>query len=232
MNRKRQEGTRHTAKRARAGIGFLTTGEGALFIETAKAHPPRHHALFITAFNTGARQGELIALQYGDIDWKGNFIEIKRSMWDRITVTPKSGKSRRVDKSDSLAAVLTAHRKAIAEESLRAGRRMPEWVFPSTEGSPLDPANVRKVFGAVLRKAGLRQVRFHDTRHCFASWLIGAGESLTYVRDQLGHHSIQITVDTYGHLVPGSNREAVNRLSEIFGSHVDPITKMGLAEIG
>jgi integrase len=49
-------------------------------------------------------------------------------------------------------------------------------------------------------------------RHSYATWLIQNKESLAYVRDQLGHHSIQITVDLYGHLVPGENREAVNRL--------------------
>ena len=51
-------------------------------------------------------------------------------------------------------------------------------------------------------------------RHSFASWLIANGESLAYVKDQMGHHSIQITVDTYGHLVPGANRQAVNRLDD------------------
>ena len=54
---------------------------------------------------------------------------------------------------------------------------------------------------------------FHDLRHTFASLLIGAGDSLAYVKEQLGHHSIQITVDTYGHLILGANREAVNRLA-------------------
>jgi integrase len=49
-------------------------------------------------------------------------------------------------------------------------------------------------------------------RHTFASLLIQQGESLAYVRDQLGHHSIQMTVDVYGHLVPGGNRQAVDKL--------------------
>jgi integrase len=64
----------------------------------------------------------------------------------------------------------------------------------------------------LLAKAGLRQVRIHDLRHTFASLLIQQGESLAYVKDQLGHHSIRITVDTYGHLVPGGNRQAVDKL--------------------
>ena len=63
-----------------------------------------------------------------------------------------------------------------------------------------------------LEKAGLRRIRFHDLRHTFASLLIQNGESLAYVKDQLGHSSIKMTVDVYGHLVPGANRQAVNRL--------------------
>ncbi|MCD6269842.1 MAG: tyrosine-type recombinase/integrase [Deltaproteobacteria bacterium] len=56
------------------------------------------------------------------------------------------------------------------------------------------------------------QLRFHDIRHTFASLLLTNGESLAYVKEQLGHSSIQMTVDIYGHLIPGSNRKAVNRL--------------------
>ncbi len=60
-----------------------------------------------------------------------------------------------------------------------------------------------------------RRICFHDLRHSFASWLIGNDESLVYVKEQLGHHSIQITVDTYGHLIPGANRKAVNALDDL-----------------
>jgi integrase len=60
-------------------------------------------------------------------------------------------------------------------------------------------------------------------RHTFASLLISQGESLAYVRDQLGHHSIQITVDTYGHLVPGGNRQAVDRLDEVVIKAPEPV---------
>jgi integrase len=65
-----------------------------------------------------------------------------------------------------------------------------------------------------LAKSGLRRIRFHDLRHTFASRLIQNGESLVYVKEQMGHHSIQVTVDIYGNLVPGVNRPAVNRLDE------------------
>lgn len=72
----------------------------------------------------------------------------------------------------------------------------------------------RRVFWTALAKAGLRRIRIHDLRHIFASILIQNGESLVYVKEQMGHHSIQITVDTYGHLVPGANRQAVDRLDD------------------
>src|SRR3954452_7522861 len=67
---------------------------------------------------------------------------------------------------------------------------------------------------SILEKAELRRVRFHDLRHTFASLLIQQGESLAYVRDQFGHKSVQITVDVYGHLVPGGNRGPVDRLDD------------------
>jgi len=63
-----------------------------------------------------------------------------------------------------------------------------------------------------LEKAGLRRFRFHDLRHTFGSLLIQDGASLAYVKEQMGHSSIQITVDTYGHLIPGADIAWVDRL--------------------
>ncbi len=60
--------------------------------------------------------------------------------------------------------------------------------------------------------AGTREIRLHDIRHTYASLLLSNGESPVYVKEQLGHSSIQITVDIYGHIIPNSNRDAVNRL--------------------
>lgn len=86
-------------------------------------------------------------------------------------------------------------------------------VFLTVQGKPVDGDNLRsRVFYPLLERAGLRRVRLHDLRHTFASLLIQQGESLAYVREQLGHSSIQVTVDVYGHLIPGANRAAVDRL--------------------
>jgi integrase len=65
-----------------------------------------------------------------------------------------------------------------------------------------------------LHGTELRKVRIHDLRHTYASLLIQAGESLAYIRDQMGHHSIKVTVDIYGHLAPGGNKEAVDKLDD------------------
>jgi hypothetical protein len=77
----------------------------------------------------------------------------------------------------------------------------------------LHPHNLRdRVFYGLLIKAKLRKVRFHDLRHTFASLLLQNGESPVYVKEQMGHSSIQVTVDLYGHLIPGGNKQAVDRL--------------------
>jgi len=195
-------------------IDFLTPKEGRALLDAARAHYPRAFPLLLMAMRTGLRQGEIIALQWGDIDWKGKFFEVRRSNYMGNLTTPKSGKGRRVDMSDQLAAALTDHKRIIAAEALKAGRAFPAWVFPSHEGTPLESGNVRRSLSLCLKKAGMRHLRFHDLRHSFASYLIANGESLAYVRDQMGHASIQITVDTYGHLIPGANRQAVNRLDD------------------
>ena len=82
-------------------------------------------------------------------------------------------------------------------------------------GTQVDPSNLRKLFNRLLTDSKMRRVRFHDLRHTFASLLLQNGESLAYVKDQMGHSSIQVTVDIYGHLVPGGNRQAVDRLDDV-----------------
>jgi integrase len=72
----------------------------------------------------------------------------------------------------------------------------------------------KRIFDKALEKAGLRKIRIHDLRHTYASLLIQGGESLPYVRDQLGHHSIKVTVDIYGHLAPEGNKQAVDKLDD------------------
>jgi Phage integrase family len=87
------------------------------------------------------------------------------------------------------------------------------------------------VFDGCLTNEGLGKIRFHELRRSFASWVIANGESLAYVKDQMGHHSIQITVDACGHLVPGSNRETVNRLAEILAKRAADAPELLVAKM-
>lgn len=146
-------------------IGFLTREEGRALLDAARASHARFHSLLMTAMRTGMRQGELLALKWCDIDWRGKFIEVRRSNYMGNVTTPKNGKARRIDMSEQLAVVLTDQRRLVLEESIKEGRPFPEWVFPSESGCALDAANVRRAFLGSLKKAGLRQVRFHDLRH-------------------------------------------------------------------
>jgi integrase len=69
---------------------------------------------------------------------------------------------------------------------------MQGWLFQSPAGTQVDPSNLRKLFNRLLTDAKLRRVRFHDLRHSFASLLLQNGESLTYVKEQMGHSSINV----------------------------------------
>jgi integrase len=195
-------------------VEFLTQEEFRRFLEAGKEYTPRMFPIFLTALRTGMRLGELLGLQWGDIDWNGKFIEVQRNIWRGVVTTPKNGKSRRIDMSNQLSSVLLEHRRTMAAEALAQGRPLAKWAFTSKQGNYLNATLVRKAFWDVLDKSKLRRFRFHDLRHSFASALIANGEPLAYVKDQMGHSSIQITVDVYGHLEPGANREAVNRLDD------------------
>ena len=116
--------------------------------------------------------------------------------------------------SDQLVTELSDHRRRMAAEALREGREMPEWIFSTVEGKRVWPQIARKFLDLVTKRAGIRKLTPHIFRHSFASQLIAANQSLVYIQKQLGHSSISMTVDVYGHLVPGANREAVNLLDD------------------
>jgi integrase len=85
----------------------------------------------------------------------------------------------------------------------------------STTKSEKDPDNLyHGYFQPVLTRAGLRKIRLHDLRHTFGSLLIQSGASIVYVKEQMRHSSIQVTIDIYGHLIPGANISFVDRLDE------------------
>jgi len=193
---------------------FLTREELGVLLRTGQEHFPDYYPFVSLLARTGLRLGEAVALQWGDLDLTGRFVEVRRTMVYRTLTLPKSGKARRVDLSRQLTDTLKALLLERKKETLKKGwGEVPPWVFTTETGNLLDPDNFRgRVWYKLLAKAGLRHIRIHDLRHTFASLLIQNGESLAYVKEQMGHHSIKITVDTYGHLVLGGNRQAVDKL--------------------
>ena len=196
----------------------LTADEVRTFLKAALKHSPEHYAFFLAAIHTGLRLGELAGLKWGDTDFIGKFLMVRRSYSHGRMAKTKTKQVRRVDLSTSLWGELRRLRKTRKEEWLKEGKNeIPEWVFCNQVGGPPDVQNLKnRHFYRCLEKAGLRRIRFHDLRHTFASLLLTNGESLTYVKDQLGHSSISMTVDVYGHLVPGANRAAMDRLPRWF----------------
>jgi integrase len=159
----------------------------------------------------------LTALQWPDIDFHGKFLIVRRNYSHGRLKMPKNGKTRRVDLSDTLLTALEQLKRKRKECWLTQGQNeIPLWVFANSKGNLHDMQNIKNYyFFKCLERAGLRRIRFHDLRHTFASLLIQNGESLSYVKEQMGHSSIKVTVDIYGHLVPGANRQAVNRLPSL-----------------
>lgn len=137
----------------------------------------RHRALFSTGVMTGMRLGELLALQWDDVNWGGGTIRVQRSLYKGEFVEPKTSRSIRViGMSNRLAAILLEHKLAAPYSPY-------DLVFPAPEGGPMDPANLRhRVWSDTLTRAKLRRIRIHDLRHTFASLLINQGESLKYVQ--------------------------------------------------
>lgn len=221
-------------------INPLTREETQIMLEKAEKDLQHYYPLFLCAPRTGIREGELIALKGTDLDFTNRLIDVQRNLSRGKITLPKNGRTRKVDMSKHLAVVLTdllSRKRAAAlrkEMEKPAGERrdaaavvndvMEDWIFTTPKGARLEPSNLRKVFNKLLTDAKLRRVRFHDLRHTFATMLIEQGESLAYVKDQCGHSSIKVTVDTYGHLVPGGNRQAVDRLDEKVAAKPDQAT--------
>lgn len=191
--------------------------------------PQRWYAFMLTTIVTGLRMGEMIAMRWENIDWNREQYFVKET-WLRSRegrkasfAPPKTESSiAPVDLTPTCLDGLREHRKAQAAEKLEAGEKYQDQglVFATPIGTPLDDSHiVKRMFRPTLTEAGLRTIRFHDTRHTCASLLIYQGESPKYIQKQLRHASVDITFDRYGHLFPDTNKEAVRRLDDtIFGT--------------
>lgn len=190
----------------------FTHAEVRLFLDTCRRCDPEHYVFFLCAFRTGLRLGELLALRWGDVDWHSKFLLVSKSFRRKVTTGTKTGRKRRVDLSDQLLVGLQELYLQRKKEALAGGLGEVVGVIFHRGGSSMAQNSIRYIFKRLLRQAGLREIRFHDIRHTYASLLLSSNVSPVYVKEQLGHSSIAMTVDIYGHLIPGSQRDQVNLL--------------------
>lgn len=169
----------------------------------------KHRTIFMVAATTGLRQGEILGLKWSDIDWFNNQVHVNRTYNHFAFYDPKSRTSKR--KVDAPPQAM----KQLKEWRLACPRCDLDLVFPSENGKPLSALNmINRKFIPTLTKAKLRKIRFHDLRHTYASIQIDLGANPKYIQSQMGHSSIKVTLDTYGHLMKDVNQEAAVRLGE------------------
>jgi integrase len=202
---------------AKAEMKPLDPAQLATFLFQARAD--RLYAFYHTAVDSGARPGELFALQWPDIDLEGQYLTISKSLEEinglfRVKI-PKSKKGRRrIDLSPTTIAILSEHRKAMLAEGHISGP-----VFCDLIGGYLRLSNLhRDSFKPLLRKAGLQPIRLYDLRHTCATLLLLADINPKIVQERLGHASVQITLDTYSHLLPTMQRRAAELMGRILAA--------------
>ncbi len=165
---------------------------------------PRDRVIYATAMYAGLRLGELRALRWTDVDLAGGIIRVQRS-WDPVAgaIEPKSRAGRRkVPVVPVLRDLLTEHRMDGGGDGLVFGSG--ERAFDATSAA----ARAKRIWAA----AGLAPIGLHECRHTFASLMIAAGCNAKALATYIGHSSVTITFDRYGHLMPGNEAEAAGLL--------------------
>jgi integrase len=190
----------------------------------------RLFAAIFLAFGTGLRRGELLALRWRDVDLKASTLQVRQTL---VRVTnrnapkgegktrlliqePKTSHSRRtVPIPEACLAALHQHKARQAEEKLRLGPAYQDHglVFCRPHGAPLAPEMLPKSFERLIVQAGLPPIRFHDTRHTFATLMLELGESPKTVQTMLGHSRVAITLDIYSHVSLELEKKAAAKLN-------------------
>ena len=211
-------------------MDFLQPSEIVLLLKHA-SEPFK--TLFRTAIFTGMRKGELLALQWGDIDWNRNLILVRRALhWRSLKETPQgeqrwyigTTKTKNSIRSIMLSPML---KKALEIHRIMAPVSPQDFIFCNANGKPMDPDHiVSREFHPTLAMAGIRRIRFHDLRHTFATLLIAQGENIKFIQRQMGHASIQTTMDRYGHLFNEQSSCSGSKLDgQVFGCETNEVQR-------
>ena len=192
----------------------------ALF-ETARGD--RLEALYVVAVTTGMRRGELQGLKWDDLDLEAGTLQVRRTLSEPkggwIFEAPKSGKGRSIRLTRKAILALREHRKRQLEERMqRAGLWSDHGlVFPSAIGTPISGGNLNCSFKALLKRACLPAVRFHDLRHTCATLLLRQSVNPKYVQELLGHADISLTLNVYSHILPDMGDAAAGAMDAALG---------------
>ena len=173
---------------------------------------------YVLAVTTGMRPGEMAALKWSDINLVEGTIAVQRRIgyaMKKVTIEkPKTAAGRRrIALSDRAIQSLRDQKEQNARENLGAC----EWVFPELNGEPLRVYYGLSRFDDLIKnKTSLGKVTLYGLRHTFATLALAAGIPLKVVSEMLGHASIQITADTYQHVLPSIQDEAISKLNAFF----------------
>jgi integrase len=200
------------------------------FLAAAKSDPLE--ALYALALTSGLREGELIGIQWHDLDLVGGKLQVRRTVAyvpkKGLTISePKTAKSRRSVHLTALAIeALKRHRVRQNEVRLAAGSAWAggDWVFCNSVGNPINGSNLlQRSFRPLLARAGLPAIRFHDLRHSSATLLLSLGVHPKIVSEILGHSQVSLTLDTYSHVLPSLQEEAFSRLNTLLTEPTNPV---------
>jgi len=181
-------------------IDVYSAEELAFVLEAVRRSGSPYADLYQTLAQTGLRLSEACGLK--PLDITASYLVVRRAAQyahGRLDIfASKSGKARRVDIPIGLTVMLQA--------------REGDWTFPSLVDpvKPLNPTAAREAWYKLLAEIGARKLRIHDLRHTYACLLLQKGAPPSYVKEQLGHSSIQVTIDIYGHMIPGANRKWID----------------------
>lgn len=209
-------------RRQRREMKTWTAEQVGTFLE--RANDDRLSGAWLFATTTGARRGELLGLQWKDVDLENGRASIQRTLVlvdNRPTWSePKTENGlRTVPLPQRTVSALRVHRKNQLEERLLMGEGYAEQdlVFAEADGTPIHPSRLDREFKRLTRQAGLPEIRFHDLRHSYATVALRAGVHPKVVSEILGHGSISMTLDTYSHAIPSMQEAAAQQVADLFG---------------
>ncbi len=200
----------------------LTPEQAQQLLQKVREH--RLDALLTLALTTGMRIGEILSLRWQDVDLKAGFLQVRRTVGyygkrGFVVGEPKTESSRRtIVLPDFLVEKLKLHRTSQLEMRLQAGLSWVDndLVFCNKRGGFFPPPTIAYQFNKVLKDVGFSHMRFHDLRHSAATLLLSMGVSLKVVQEILGHSTISTTADIYSHTLLSMQREAMNKMDDLF----------------